>query len=350
MTTDHTGAPGYRMSRCSSKLSSPTPAGWSGRSFGRLTCQPPPEYPRGPDSPGKLTVQILTAVTPVELDDGSFLVEYRSKEGAALLCVGAYRLKERPVGTETLYEIRGGLRATLVEGNGEVWLWWSEPGRWQPKGAGGEAPPAVDHPVYARGIPGDVAAKDVAMGVAEALVALDGPWVYARGRLPPEVLVLRPTWLPPGYREAPIPVSAGVGSLGPFYEVSYTAGRDLNIFLRSGLCDVGVAERFAIERVKMRGVEVFIFRNQEADYRLSACWTEAGRSYSIWTSGGVSRDDLVRIVAGLRPVGMDELEAGPGQLPRSGGTVAPLPVVAAVGAGLGAMGLLLGVRARGPRQ
>ena len=291
--------------------------------------------------PGYLP-KAFTQVRALPSPRGSLLLEYLSADGTTSALVGAYRLPVRPSHPERPIALRGFLMGTVSEEADGAWLWWSEPGKWQPGGASDRPLPAVEYVVHVRGLEwGD------AVGLAEGLVALEGPWVYARGRLPPEVLVLRPTWLPPGYREAPIPVSAGIPNLsdiGPYYYwVSYTGGEGIFVRFTAGLCNAAVAAKLG-ERVMVRGVEAYLTKPPVDLAPINAYWTEHNRCYAVH-GAGVSRDDVLRIIAGLVPVGMDELETGPGQLPQTGGMAAPLPLVAAVGAALAGLGVFVMVRA-----
>jgi len=110
---------------------------------------------------------------------GSFLVEYRSRDGNTFLRFGADRPSTVPAGASQTLFVRGTLPAVLVEGTGsaagDLWIRWSEPGTWQPAGSGGPALAAVDYEVHARGL-----TKGEAEGFVEGLVALNGPWAYVR--------------------------------------------------------------------------------------------------------------------------------------------------------------------------
>lgn len=263
---------------------------------------------------------------------GSFLVDYRSADGATFLRFGVERGVALPAGTrQAPSEVRDGLPATLVVASGaaagEVWMRWSEPGRWQPGGGAAAPLPAVDYLVWARGL-----TKDEVVGVAFGMVAAEGPWAYVRGRLPAEVLVLRPTWLPAGFTPAPIPATAG-NLDGPAYCVAYIAGAARSI--RFCLGPVNGAPPDTTEPVRVRGIAGILTTSAQWTPRIGVFWKEGGGDYSV-LGNGVTPAELLRSVDGLTAVGPTTgvtraPDAGDGGLAGSGGPAVALLLTLAAG-------------------
>lgn len=167
-----------------------------------------------------------------------------------------------------------------------------------------------------------------------------------QGRLPEEVPVLQPTWLPARFREAPFPERAGVfgGEIGPSYLVGYRS--DAGDVLLFALGTVNAAEPDTADRIGVRGTVGSITTSASWWPPIAVYWLEGSRRYAVQACG-VSRDEMLRIAAGLAPVGVEVLEAGPRRLPSTGMASPPIWLVGVLGILLTATGLAIRSRSTG---
>ncbi len=172
-------------------------------------------------------VRLLTpAQSPLKPGtSGAFLVEYRSADGRVTVQFGANPSVPPRNARVQPWDVRN-LPAQRLQGmgamTGQAWLWWREPGRWRPTGAGGATRPYVAYALHATGL-----TMSEAQGIVEGLAPLDGAWAYVRGRLPKNVTILPPSWLPARFwATPPAQTVMDVPSLGgPYYQVCYRSNR-----------------------------------------------------------------------------------------------------------------------------
>ncbi len=142
----------------------------------------------------------------------------------------------------------------------------------------------------------------------------DAAWAAVRGRLPANVPVYRPAYLPANFRQASEVVN------GPFYGVVYRGdGGDLLAFTFGG---GNSSPPRTEEPVLVHGVPDRLVTTAGSP-PIGVFWSETGEGYAVRAEHGtgstvISRDELLRVVAGLTPVGADGRAALPG-LPNTGG-------------------------------
>lgn len=230
---------------------------------------------------------------------GSFLVDYRSADGRTLVQFGAYpfvpphRSSVQPVDVRNLPA-----RLAHVSGPaaGKLWLWWQEPGRWQPLGAGHSVLTAVTYVVHARGLT-EAGVRDI----AENLSPPAGAWAYVRDRLPSNIPVVQPAWVPARFCIAPATGQSAmnVPSLGgPYYHVGYRSPTGDSLLFILGTANSG---RVSTEtRIPVRGTSGWLMTGPDWP-AIAVDWREQGRFYFI-QARGVTRAEMLRIAASLAPV------------------------------------------------
>ena len=141
---------------------------------------------------------------------------------------------------------------------------------------------------------------------ATATSAPTGPdaWTQVRAALPPSVLVLRPTWLPEQFREAPVLAYADNASgTGPLYKITYRSTADDVIGFVLGSENTAPPE--GREPITVRGVPGQLFSTSAASPSLWVSWQEGANTYQVLAYGAqnpLTRDDLLRIIGSLTPV------------------------------------------------
>lgn len=163
-----------------------------------------------------------------------------------------------------------------------------------------------------------------ASGVDTFAAREDAAWARLRSALPPEFVVLRPTWIPAEFRgsdDCPSPSSsaeqAGGGyATGPVasYGVEYRGrmlpnGRCLKLILTATF---RIEERTSVNSTSNDCPQVSTAQTRGTTARVGACvggattisWNESGATYEIESLSPryVDFADLVRIVRGLEPV------------------------------------------------
>lgn len=128
----------------------------------------------------------------------------------------------------------------------------------------------------------------------------DQAWQAVRGGVGPTVAVLRPTWLPDRFVRTSVLVQyADVTPEGePRYRVGYRAPNGEIITFALGA--VNSSPPTVQEGILLRGLAA-TFSATDGWPRVQVKWTERGGGYSI-QSIGLSRDDLLRVGAGMRPL------------------------------------------------
>ncbi len=245
-------------------------------------------------------VRLLTpAQSPMKPGtSGTFLVEYRSADGRVTVQFGASPSIPPRNARVQPWDVRN-LPAQRLQGTGamagQVWLWWREPGRWRPAGAGGAARPYVAYALHATGL-----TMSEAEGIVEGLAPLDSAWAYVRGRLPKSVTILPPAWLPTRFRATPPAQTVmDVPSLGgPYYQVGYRSNRGDVLIFALGAINTGSPD--TQERIRVRGVQGTLTTSSNWP-PIGVYWREHGQFYAI-QAHGVTRAEMLHIVAGLAPV------------------------------------------------
>lgn len=168
--------------------------------------------------------------------------------------------------------------------------------------AGCDQPPAASPtPGAARGpaTPGPATAEPTLPPPA-------GPdaWTQARAALPSTVLVLRPTWLPERFREAPVLGYADNNrDSGPMYKITYrsTDGDAIGFVLGAE----NTAPPDGREAITVRGVPGQLFSTSAASPAWWVSWQEGANTYQVLAYGAqnkLTRDELLRIIGSLTPV------------------------------------------------
>ncbi len=194
-----------------------------------------------------------------------------------------------------------------------------------------------------------LAASGPRLALASPVREEDGAWAQVRAQLPAGVPVLAPAWLPARFADASSTVETHNDQIsgGPSYRVSYQdAMGDVLIFALGSA--VNSARPDVIEPVAVRGVPGELWTTPAwpplAVVWKGGSWQNAPLVYTV-QAHGVSRDELLRVVANLRPVGVDAKVSG---LPQTGAaalaTRGERAMVGAVGAAVLAGGLLLARR------
>jgi hypothetical protein len=134
--------------------------------------------------------------------------------------------------------------------------------------------------------------------LAKVVASLD-VWAAAREQLPNDVAVLRPTYLPKRFSDPPWLLSlSNDPSSGPRYYIGYSAkGESLLFYLGSA----NSAPPTSSESIVVRGVTGML--SMTASWpAIQATWMESGRPYIIQDGSVMTRDELLRILAGLAEV------------------------------------------------
>ncbi len=130
----------------------------------------------------------------------------------------------------------------------------------------------------------------------------DAAWGALRAQLPAAVPVYRPTWLPDRFAQVWQPVAPL-----PYVGVTYrSAGGELLAFTFGA---TNSAEPSSHEALTVHGQPAMLTTTASAPL-IAVSWSEAGESYSVRGERGdgttvISRDELLRVVAGLALVGPD---------------------------------------------
>jgi hypothetical protein len=128
-------------------------------------------------------------------------------------------------------------------------------------------------------------------------------WTQVRSALPARVLVLRPTWLPEQFREAPTLAYADNSGPGPMYKVTYTSTDEDVLGFVLGAENTAPPE--SREAITVRGVPGQLFRTASSSPALWASWQEGTNTYQVLAYGAqnkLTREELLRIIGGLTPV------------------------------------------------
>ena len=169
-------------------------------------------------------------------------------------------------------------------------------------------------------IPGDVRAT--ASFMIESGIGDPAAWAAERARVPTDLPVYRPTWLPARFNQPPIAVANGLE-----YGVVYTSdeGDRLLFGLTGNTCGLPAGDTSqTIEPYAVHGINGMLVINTRPDCppRIGVFWQEAGGRYAIQANAttradALSRDELRLIVDGLAPVGLDG-EVAPQCFPETG--------------------------------
>lgn len=127
--------------------------------------------------------------------------------------------------------------------------------------------------------------------------ATDVAWAAARAKIPPHMPVYRPTWLPARFQQqAPALVNyVGVPA------VVYQRADSQLAFVFGGANSAAPTGSEAVMVHGMQGALVF----STGTPAIQVTWTEVGATYSVRGTKDVTRDELLRVVATLVPVGPD---------------------------------------------
>ena len=138
----------------------------------------------------------------------------------------------------------------------------------------------------------------------------DAAWATIRARTPKEKPVFRPTWLPDRFRQ-PAEVASG-----PFSGIAYRGeGGDLLAFT-IGATNTCPGNKVTSESVLVHGLRGNL-RLSDCSPLIAVTWSEAGDTYSIRGEKGtgdgsvVSRDELLRVIAGLTRIEPDGQTVSP---------------------------------------
>jgi hypothetical protein len=130
--------------------------------------------------------------------------------------------------------------------------------------------------------------------IAKIVASLD-VWAAARSQLPADIAVLKPTFLPARFSDPPWLLSLFNDSFGPRYYIGYGAkGESLIFYLGSA----NSAQPTSTEPITIRGVNGTLGTTASWP-AIQAIWMENGRPYIIQDSSAMTRDELLKIVAGL---------------------------------------------------
>jgi hypothetical protein len=171
--------------------------------------------------------------------------------------------------------------------------------------------------ITARSDEGQGASNSPALASVTFTLAYDDAWDAVRAQLSTTTPVYRPTWLPARFRQAPLPPAIG---LGPYFGVTYVG--DEGDVLAFTFGPTNSAPPVTSEPVTVHGLPGRLITTGGSP-RIAVVWSEAGESYAVRGelgrgSGTIGRDELLRVVASLAPVGPDGKVMTPG-LPNTGG-------------------------------
>lgn len=139
------------------------------------------------------------------------------------------------------------------------------------------------------------------MGQPRSALQLTVPvaWSSVRSRLPANIAVLRPAWLPARFRAAPL--VQGVHNdriVGTNYEVGYRSVKGDVLLFALGSVNSGPPDTQA--RIRVRGVQGTLATSSLWP-PIGVYWREHGRFYAV-QAHGVTRSEMLHIVACLKPV------------------------------------------------
>ncbi len=126
-------------------------------------------------------------------------------------------------------------------------------------------------------------------------------WTYVRSRLPRDVTVLRPGWLPARFRTAPVIWPGSVQNsrvFGTTYNVGYRSIRGDVVQFALGSVNSGPPD--TQERIRVRGVQGTLATSSNWP-PIGVYWHERSRFYAI-QAHGITRAEMLHIVADLTPV------------------------------------------------
>lgn len=130
--------------------------------------------------------------------------------------------------------------------------------------------------------------------IARIVASLD-MWAAVRAQLPPDVAVLKPSVLPARFSDPPLLLSVFGAPLGPRYYIGYGAkGESLIFYLGSA----NSASPTSTEAITVRGVSGTLGTTASWP-AIQAIWMENGRPYIIQDGSVMTRDELLKIIAGL---------------------------------------------------
>ena len=141
----------------------------------------------------------------------------------------------------------------------------------------------------------------------------DAAWATIRAALPRDTPIFRPTWLPERFRQA-----GTAATTGPIVGVGYTSNEgDSLLFIFGGSNTCGTPQQPTTEAALFHGNRGSLTVWPEGCFpAISADWTEVGKTYSIQGNKGtraaaLSRDELLRVIAGLTRIEPDGQTVSP---------------------------------------
>lgn len=144
----------------------------------------------------------------------------------------------------------------------------------------------------------------------------DATWANFRATVPSKYPVYRPTWLPAGFNQPP------ALTLVPELGVSYQHDNGSLLVFTFGPT-ISAPGPVATEPVLVHGISgTLAVRDLNRTPSIAVVWSEAGDTYEVrgargWGKTVIGRDDLLRVVASLAPVGADGRVSAP-VLPNTG--------------------------------
>jgi methionine-rich copper-binding protein CopC len=164
----------------------------------------------------------------------------------------------------------------------------------------------------------------------------DDAWAFVRATLPPELPIYRPTWLPERFRQSPLPPASG-----PYFGVTYRSDQGDMLVFAFGPTNSAPPTR--VDPISIHGIAGQLSET-DVSPALVVAWMEHGQLYSIRTERGtgsttMSRDELLRVVSSLAPLGPNNAVVS-SQLPRGGEEPGLVPLT------LGGLLLLAGLAVR----
>ena len=165
------------------------------------------------------------------------------------------------------------------------------------------------------GLPLFFGSAGVAAATPDELDATDNAWALIRANTPADREVYRPTWLPARFTQAGIPSPRPDGIT---FGITYTSTEGDILFFGSWANSCGDPDGTSA-RMTIRGYPGWLIMNKNCQPRIEIWWQEGAYSHSIKGISGtranaVSREELLRIVEGVVPVGADgraQTSAGP---------------------------------------
>lgn len=144
----------------------------------------------------------------------------------------------------------------------------------------------------------------------------DATWANFRATVPAKYPVYRPTWLPAGFNQPP------ALTLVPELGVSYQHDNGSLLVFTFGPT-ISAPGPVTTEPVLVHGISgTLAVRDLDRSPSIAVVWSEAGDTYEVrgargWGKTVIGRDDLLRVVASLAPVGADGRVSAPA-LPSTG--------------------------------